>query len=204
MSESSIPWPGNNDQVFSGGDYDQTLACLDWIKRGTSNYLLAGAFKKSADIIVSHIEAGRTPEHPDAYFFPVTYLYRHAIELNLKELIRFGINHDVLKENCRLKLLMNSHKLYSLWNKVKDMLLKISPDGNKADLRNMERLIQEFHNLDPTGQNLRYSRTIQGDSTTDNFPDIVDLVKMRNTCAGLFCFFDGCDAFLDAMDPGSL
>ena len=198
----NIPWPGNSDRVFSEAGCERAVAVLDWIKVCPSDYLLMDAFKKSADMIVSQIEAGQIPEHPDAYFFPVTYLYRHAIELSLKQLVRHGIYLGILNESCRLKKLLNRHDLHPLWNKVEGVLLHVWPDGNMGDIHNVRRMVQEFHNIDPTGQNLRYSRTRSGNSTMDGLQGTVDLVNLKNTCEGLFNFFDGCNAGLSEANQG--
>ena len=198
----AMPWPGNSDRVFSEAGCERAVAVLDWIKGCPSDYLLADAFKKSADMIVSQIEAGQIREHPDAYFFPVTYLYRHAVELEIKQLVRHGIRLGILRESCKLRKLLNKHELDPLWKEVERVLLHVWPDGNIDDIQNVRRMIQEFHNIDPTGQNLRYFRTRSGDSTTDGLPRTVDLVNLKNTCEGLFNFFDGCDAGLSEAEQG--
>ena len=202
MSESSLPWPGNKDKMFSEGSRGSLQAYLDFAKYFTTDTLLADAFKKSADAILSQIEAGQISEHPDMYFFPVCYLYRHAIELYLKQLIIHGIQLNILEEEDKLKEIMGDHKLCPLWNKTRIVLEEVWPDGDKNDLKNVERLIQEFHQIDKSGQNFRYSKDKQGNSITRKLPERVDLEALRKICNGLFMFFDGCDAGLSEADQG--
>lgn len=198
-----IPWPGDKDKAFKEGlHWDSTVACLDyWIKRHGSDVPLPEAYKEAADIIISYIQEGKINKHPDMYFFPIAYLYRHGIELSLKELVQHGIQLRILEEDEKLEEVMGDHKLYPLWNKVRIVLEEVWPDGDKNDLRNVERLIQEFHNIDPSGQSLRYSKDKTGKPTTDKLPESVDLKELRKTCDRLFHFFDGCDAGLsEAQD----
>jgi len=193
-----IPWPGDKDKIFTEGVNNSLQAYLEYAKYFTTDALLAEAFKKSADAILSQIETGRISEHPDVYFFPVNYLYRHAIELYLKHLIQYGIQLNILEEDGKLAGMMGNHELYPLWNKTRIVLEEVWPEGNKNDLKNVERLIQEFHEVDKSGQNFRYTKDKNGNSTTEKLPERVDLKALRETCDGLFRFFDGCDAGLCA------
>jgi len=198
MSTLNIPWPGDKDKVFKEGTpLNPVVAYLDdWVKYHGCDALLPEAYKKAADIVISRIEEGKIIEHPDIYFFPITYLYRHGIELFLKRLIQHGIQLQILQEDEKLKEIMGEHQLYPLWNKVRVVLEDVWPDGDKNDLKNVERLIQEFHNLDPSGQNLRFSKNKTGKLTTEKLPPSVNLSDLKKTCDGLFNFFDGCDAGL--------
>jgi len=195
MAKFDIPWPGNKDKAFKEGlPWDPTVASLDgWVKYHGCDALLLEAYKESADIIISHIEGGKIDRHPDIYFFPIAYLYRHGIELFLKKFIQHGIQLQILQEDEKLKEIMNDHKLYPLWNKARIVLEEVWPDGDKNDLKNVERLIQEFHNIDPSGQNLRYSKDKAGKPTTEKLPPSVNLSELKKTCDGLFGFFYGCD-----------
>src|SRR5689334_18233937 len=51
---------------------------------------LPGAFKLAADMILdAHLAANGS--HNDILLFPVLYLYRHCLELKLKDLLLLGI-----------------------------------------------------------------------------------------------------------------
>ena len=185
--------------MFTEGSVGSLQAYLEYTKYSTTDALLADAFKKSADAILSQIEASKISEHPDIYFFTISYLYRHAIELYLKQLIQHGIELSILGEDEKLKEIIGNHKLYPLWNKTRKVLEEVWPEGDQNDLKNAERLIQEFHEIDETGQNLRYLRDKQGNPTTEKLPERVDLKVLRETCNGLFSFLDSCDAGLSAF-----
>ena len=144
MNKMNIPWPGDRDKFFrQGSPWDPIVAVLgDWLKYHSCNVPLPKAYKEATDIILSYIEDGKIVRHPDIYFFPIAYLYRHGIELCLKELVQYGIRLRILQEDEKLEKLMGDHKLYPLWNMVRIVLEKIWPNGDKNDLKNVERLIQ--------------------------------------------------------------
>lgn len=179
--EMSIPWPGRKDKIFSGGiPFNPSYVSLDsWMEFYGWDALLPDAYKESADIIVSYIEEGKVTANPDPYFFPIVYLYRHSFELQLKKLIYMGIELEILEETGELKGVLCGHGLYPLWNKAKEVILDVWPDGDKDDIKNVERLIQEIHIIDKTGQTFRYSKDISGKSTTKQLPRNVDLTAMK-------------------------
>lgn len=77
-------WPKDTDKVFAEGSYGPAQAYLQFAKFHQSDVTLADAFKNAADMIVSQIAEGKLDGHADYYFFPVAYMYRHAVELYLK------------------------------------------------------------------------------------------------------------------------
>ncbi len=202
MKEFDLPWPGDKDKAFKEGlPWDPTVASLDdWIKYHGCDSLLPDAYKEAADIIISYIEDGKINGHPDIYFFPIAYLYRHSIELFLKQLIQHGVQLQILQEEEELTEIMSDHKLYPSWNKVRIVLEEVWPDGDKNDLKNVERLIQEFHNLDKSGQSFRYSKDKAGKPTTEQLPASVDLKALRDTCNALCSFFDSCGGGLSEAE----
>ena len=51
----------------------------------------AEAFKIAADMILDSHEAAVKGPHHDALLYPVLYLYRHCLELKLKDLVLLGV-----------------------------------------------------------------------------------------------------------------
>jgi len=202
VNKMNITWPGDRDKFFRQGSPSNPIVAVlgDLIKYRSCVAPLPETYKKAADIIVSYINDGKIVGHPDIYFFPIAYLYRHGIELYLKELVQHGIKLDILQKNKQLEKSMGDHKLYPLWNVVRIVLEEVWPDGDKNDLKNVERLIQEFHTIDPTGQTLRYLMDKTGKPTTEKLPHSVDLKLLRDTCNGLFNFLGGCEAGLSEAE----
>lgn len=176
------------------------VAMLDyWLLHHGYDVLLPTAYKEAAAMIITSIEEGNLGGHPDIYFFPIAYLYRHGIELFLKILVTRGIQMSILDEGEKLKSILGSHALIPLWNRARVVLENVWPHGDKSDLHNVERIIQEFHNADRSGQNFRYSQSKDGKRTSEGFPVSVNLSELKRTCEGLFGFFGACDTGLSEM-----
>ncbi len=155
-------------------------------------------FKRAADMIVD--AAPTDGLNPDDLFFPVAFLYRHHLELMLKDVIRLGVQVGALT-GCEESL--GEHNLHKLWNKAKQLLQVMWPDSSGEDLTAAEQLILEFHRLDPSGQAFRYVRNTKGVPHLQGAPDRVDLTNMKATMQAVSSFLDALYAGLEYCDPGS-
>ena len=192
MSETSIPWPGKNDRAFAEGVYGPTQVCLDWFQHCDIDWAIAEGFKEAADKVVDDLASGKNLEHPDKFFFPVAYLYRHSLELYLKGLVWDGMELGILEKDDKIRDLLGSHNLNTLWHRGRFVLEEVWPDGDPADLAAVERIILQFHRLDKSGSTFRYSKDKKGESYSERFPQRVDLERLRKVAEGLFSFLNGC------------
>ncbi|NQT02628.1 MAG: hypothetical protein HQ580_11435 [Planctomycetes bacterium] len=201
MKDSEIPWPGKGDKAFKDVPFSPTGASPHWLSDfsdmygGDYQWAIVEGFKEAADKVVDSHAA--TKERMDVFFFPVVYLYRHAIELSLKGLVNDGIYLQILEDNQNIQKVLASHNLHSLWSKVRLVLKEMWPDGDDEDVDAVEKIILEFHQADKSGQRLRYSKDKQGKPHTDTLPYRVDLMELKRTMDGLFQFLGGCSAGLD-------
>lgn len=83
-SSIELPWPKRSDIAFGPsevGDINKrTIACVDRLLSTPNLVIHADAFKQSADMIVDALVEGKHDPFPcDVFFFPIAYLYRHAI-----------------------------------------------------------------------------------------------------------------------------
>ena len=180
-------WPKKGDKAFICENAFSSSACayLDWLKYRGSDYI-SMSFKEAADIIINNLETGKLDSHADIFFFPICYLYRHVIELELKAIMELGARLDILSDDDEYKKLQGSHSLNQLWNIAEAVLKDFYADEPSDDLIAAGSLIQQFHALDKTGQNFRYGKTKTGKSTLQNVPKIVDLVNLRKMFDGLY------------------
>ena len=113
-----IRWPkaGDNPFLLDGSSSNRsTLANLQWLVRfRTDDSVLAEGFKEAADMIVAELERGENSKHPDIYFFPVAYLYRHSVELQMKEILRQAISLGLVEKSEKLNEVLGDHSLASL------------------------------------------------------------------------------------------
>jgi hypothetical protein len=192
VDEINIPWPTKNDAPFKEGFYSPTQAHLDWFDSFYQDLMIAEAFKEAADKIVDNLETGDNLEHPDKFFFPIAYLYRHAFELGLKGIIQEGIDLNVIATDDNIKEMLNAHNLHKLWNKARYVLEDVWSDADKETLTNAERVILQFHKLDRSGQAFRYAKNISGELHLENAPKLIDLVNLKKVASNLYSFLDAC------------
>ncbi len=203
--ENQIRWPQKGDNPFLvkiANLRSPTWASLKWLTTSfnVDDSSLALAFKECADKIINDLEQGTNYKHPDIYFIPIGYLYRHSLELKMKQIIRLALNLDLIKKDKKIIECLEGHSLHPLWNYVKISTVKFWPEGPKHELDAVEKTIQSFHKLDKSGQNLRYTKNSKGQPTLKNLPDSIDLVHCRDVFDGVFNLLDGCqDAFDDAF-----
>ncbi len=199
--EDKFPWPQKGDNPFLVEAADQNSPAwvsLRWLSSlDVDDSYLATAFKESADKVVENIGHGDTVGHPDIFFMPIAYLYRHSFELKIKNIIIIGIEIQLIENSEKLRSIKQKHKLYPLWNYAKRVIEAHWPDSPKEDLSAAERIIHEFHKIDQSGQKLRYTKKLSGQSTMTSLPASAELKQLKVVSDALFNFFEGCEAGLD-------
>lgn len=201
---SKLPWPTKGDKAFSdegAGKSFQLRNVRYWHLPQHAN-----AFRVAAEMVIqTYVNAPRQPYHDDLVF-PVVYLYRHYLELKMKDLIRLGARVGLL-ENETVQKSLGCHGLEQLWGHVKELLTKRWPDAEDDAPEHVESVIAEFHLTDPDGQTIRYERDRAGKRNKyENLPDLVSLSTLYETMERVSTFFDaaydGVDAGLQDMEHG--
>lgn len=110
--------------------------------------------------------AGRLAENApvwheqDFLLYPIVFLYRHYVELRLKEVI--GLGQKLAHERVAVPEI---HDLLTLWAKAKPYIERDldAGDSDRTDeIGHVERLIREFAALDPRGTAFRYATEVHG------------------------------------------
>lgn len=152
-------------------------------------YTRPESFKKAGDLLIVSLGEGHYDGNSDRLFFPAMYLYRHGLELLLKELIRKGAHF--LGTTCDNPA---GHSIAVLWNDLtrqadaRRVLEAVWASPEPALLRWLDMLIDELHHLDPDGQTIRYARNRTGVDNPVNAPNRVDLSHFK-ACFDVFWFF---------------
>jgi hypothetical protein len=148
MENDSIVYLQKGDQLFTEIVGDWHNACLYPLKADMwLNYLIG--YKDAADILVEHVK--KTNNKHDVLVFPIVFLYRHYLELQLKMIIKDG--YDLLNTN---KDYAKCHKLDKLWKDCKIILKEIWPKGDKEPLEAMDDYINQFCQVDPMATDFRF------------------------------------------------
>ena len=90
----------------------------------------------------------------DVYIYSAVFLYRHSVELLLKELI--WMSNYLLD---RGKTFPKHHRLMELWQTLKSnaiSLLKSDFPMNKKQVQYIETILEEFMKYDPESDSFRY------------------------------------------------
>ena len=101
MTQKKWPWPKKGDRLFVAGDTDESLHLKSILPHYSQH---AEAFKSAAEMVIDAYTNRPRLGHRDDLFYPIVYLYRHCIELKLKDMIQLGIALRVYSETDLLKL----------------------------------------------------------------------------------------------------
>jgi hypothetical protein len=152
-------------------------------------YTRPESYKWAGDLLIESLGDGLYDGASDRLFFPAMYLYRHGLELLLKELIRKGAHY--LGKTCDNRA---GHSVLRLWTDAgqevdaKRVVEAVWANLTPELLAWLEASISEIHQLDPDGQTIRYPRNRVGIDNPVNAPDRVDLVHFR-ACFNTFWHF---------------
>ena len=191
MAEKNFNWPKKGDEAFRPSLSASDCSRLDAFVMPSDGAYLVG-FQRAADMIVDAAQSDDL--NPDDLFFPVAHLYRHHLELMLKDLVRLGVRLGSL-DGCKKTL--GGHNLQKLWNKAKRLIEDVWPDSPDDDLKATEQLILKFHKLDPKGTSFRYFRDKNGKPHLQNAPSRVDLSNLKDRVDGVSNFLDAAYASID-------
>jgi hypothetical protein len=115
-------------------------------------------------------------------------LYRHYIELQLKNLISSG--KSLLDETPEYP---RSHDLSKLWAECRPILTRIFGESPTKDLDTVESLINELHSIDPASISFRYPVDRKDDTTIPSSLTSLNLRQCRGIMDKLASFLDGAD-----------
>ncbi len=151
----------NKDEIFklyrNGDKPDPNCFChFGWEGTGVFAFeKYALAYYDSAEILFEKFkESHGNYAILDGIGLTMCFLYRHYVELMLKQLyIKFACTSgDDFKE-----YLENGHNLYKLWLSLKPTLKKLKDRvGLKVNLGSVEHYINKFHEFDESSMSLRY------------------------------------------------
>jgi hypothetical protein len=157
------------------GEDVESNALLLW--RGDERWAAyADGYKKAADILVAHVL--ETTADQDFLVYPITFLYRHYLELRLKGLIIIGqeLSRSESRARARRNRGRKGHNLKDLWKETRQLVERVWPDGPKGELDDVEGCIRRFADVDASSQAFRYP------SLTDRTQSLRNLthINLRN------------------------
>jgi len=191
MFEDEIPWPRKGGKLFKADDDWWNNACLNPYSKDFYEYITG--YKRAGDILVSFVKEYKSDQ--DTLVYPIVFLYRQYLELQLKAIIRDG------------NLLLNDHdgfdqihEIDKLWRSCKIILIKVWPNSPVDDLNAVEEYILQFSNIDQFSFAFRYPSDRDGnfslsDITYINLRNLADRISeigslLEGANAGIFDYLE--------------
>lgn len=171
----------------------------------------ANAFKTAAEMLIDQ-HLGQTTFNNDSLVFPVLTLYRHGIELVLKDLIRLGLAEGVYDDTDRAAILgkhydagelsqdavLTKHRLLPLWCHALKLITSVEPGDELAGVA--AELITQLHEVDEDGQTLRYdrdARTLRRNRERfRDMPQVIDVANLRRVANELFNYLESWHGYI--------
>jgi hypothetical protein len=184
------PLPAAGDQVFKKATHPYRRFYEDFYRKDLT--YLAG-YRAAADILFEHAEQSiaKAPNDPldvaNWLVYPIYFLYRHAIELSLKQMRAAKTEDGQTTTPDRGKVLRNDHSLLELWMEVKDWVQQIGGERLGAETDAFEKLIEQIHQVDPKGDAGRYDLH-RNQSETFKGVRPIDLPNLRGTMNAMLNF----------------
>jgi hypothetical protein len=163
--------PRDGDSIFALGQADwQNNACLNICGRtGPANlWAYETGYKLAGDVLSGYVLS--TGGDQDVLVYPIMFLYRHYLELRLKQLVYEGTQ---LLGN--VSEYPHGHRLVELWSRCRPILAKVYAHDDTADLDRAGKVIQEIDAYDGKGEAFRYS--FKGDT---NYLEDLTHIHLRN------------------------
>ncbi|MCX5867012.1 MAG: hypothetical protein NT009_05940 [Proteobacteria bacterium] len=140
-------WPVKGDKLFKGVP-DQN----DEIWNGHRDRqwsLYPYGYQKAFQLLGS--EALKDDAAKQVLIFPIIFLFRHYIELTLKQIIEIG--NPILGKQSKYDPI---HKIEELWDQAKKIIIKVYPEGKNEDLSTVDDCMKEIIKKDPKSLVFRY------------------------------------------------
>ena len=153
--------------------------------------LYCDGYRQAADTIVGRFIDRRTKLNEYSSYhaslaYPIIFLYRHYLELRLKELF-IGYGH-LLGDSTKI----GGHKLTSLWHEVRERADRASPESTPEideDMDALEGIVREFAGIDPNSVTFRYPVDKKDNVTLP--PIEIDLLRLKEAMRWVAYVLDG-------------
>ncbi|MEC3980411.1 hypothetical protein [Amycolatopsis sp. H20-H5] len=180
------PWPNPQADLLAGDDDWHFIACMDWPRDQWIGYI--GGYWKAASLIVAQVAA--TGRDQDYLVYPFLMCWRHHVELQLKNLI-------IQCQRCKREEVdfPRTHKIGPLWSRTRKLLDEVYRDDDRARLDDVERILTQLQDFDPTSEHFRYPVARDGSPTLEALPR-VHLRKFHEAMEGVAHYLDATDTGL--------
>lgn len=145
-------------------------------------HVLTWSYAEAANMLGNHIEEDGF--YIDIAVHPICYLYRHSLELHLKQIVWDG--RCLLGEEARIQQICNTHGLKPLWDETEKIMLSVWSDlPIPEEVFLLRQIVEWFQDCDPSSQSFRYPfnkkfQSSLSDKTHINLTTLKDAMKVAN------------------------
>jgi len=159
------------NSLFSGDKDWQANACLNWSHDSLKLYI--DGYRVAADKLVHDVVDNASNQ--DILVFPISFLYRQYIELQLKHIIRES--RIFLEEGNSFP---EHHIIRDLWCTANGLMAKIIKDHDatikdyitNSDIDKIQQIITDFVKVDPDSFAFRYPKDKKGNKNLEGIKHI--------------------------------
>ena len=166
--------------IFQKGN-DHTFAEIG-LDRGRQ-HVYAESFLYGADLLVKHVTESNHDQNLLVY--SIALLYRHHIELELKNIINTG--GSLVDEERDLV----THNLQVLWGWAKPIIRVAEPSDDPPEFAELNKLVSQFSLFDAPGDAFRYDKHLGGARTLESI-EYINIGELSDTIRRLGRFLGGC------------
>lgn len=179
-----LPLPQKGKKLFAPAPDWQHNACLGWMRESLLWDAQAEGFKLAAFQLVDDVVERRA--HPiDVLVYPIVFLFRHYLELRLKELII--VSARLLDKPREVP---GHHDLTRLWAVVRPRIERVWPeDSVREQLDAVEETLRGFCDVDPDSQAFRYPVDRAGKLSVTGL-DHINVRHLKDVIAGVSSLLD--------------
>ncbi|HHB9914424.1 TPA: hypothetical protein ACOSSM_004430 [Escherichia coli] len=136
----------------------------DWHNNACLNYMpdygtaYTEGYRRAADILINHIdESGRDQ---DFLVYPVLFLYRHHLELLIKQII--GLALALAEDPDKHQYKKDDHNLNNLWPLAQKLILEVDDSYRPSDFKIVKEVVKALHQADERATDFRYAKRNDG------------------------------------------
>ncbi len=184
----NMKWPKKGLKIFKS-DFDWwNNASVDYYQTVEKLSIYEEGYKEAGDIVSKYVNENKFFQ--DALIYPIVFLYRHYIELALKDII--GNVKKLLKGEYEIP---TGHDINRLWNEAKEFLKQIDETNNPKELAVVEDILKQLSKQDPTSETFRYHIYKNGNATIRNLTSI-NIRNLSEVVDALHSYFFGVQSFI--------
>lgn len=172
-------WPEEGDRLFRRSEIDDA-----WIHPTHINFVMfAASYKKAANFLVESAIGDRF--RADELVYPIIFLYRHHVELQMKDIINTWRS---LQGKAGPNFM--HHRLKDLWCECREIIQEVFPGDNHTDTDVVEHIIKELAEADPGSFSFRYPVNKDGEMILES-ENYIDLINLREVIEKVSHYLDG-------------